>query len=394
MRHVTGLLDRNVDVHVLANREEEAAWESLGNYEQKLHSRIFHYQLPVSKKARLQGALRLTLKNMANGRYSHLKSWNLFRFNEKSHSLVFPYLYNTALDIGPVDILHCHFGRNGTFGSYLKKLGLVKKLVVTFHGYDVSSVLKTSGSKHPYQSLFEEADLLLPVSERWKQKLLELGAPEDRIQVHRVGIDVDHFNFCERYGKTKPLKIATTARFTEKKGIKYAVEAIALVRENNPALKIHYDLIGNGPLWKEIKSLVTSLGLLDCIKLHGALPHQKVQALLGQADIFMLPSVTAENGDQEGIPVSLMEAMASGMPVLSTIHSGIPELIEEGVSGYLVPERNSEALAERIIYLSRNSHDWKRMGKAGRTKIDKDYNINMQNAKLLDLYKELLVDRK
>ncbi|RUR54374.1 colanic acid biosynthesis glycosyltransferase WcaL [Vreelandella populi] len=391
MQHVTGLLDNNIDVHVLAHRGMDAAWESLGSYQEALKSRVWYYQAPSKKIGRFKGALSRTMHHLAQGNTSYLRSWNIFRFGKSSVNLNLPYIYNTALDIQPVDVLHCHFGHNGVFGAYLKKLGFAKKLVVTFHGHDVSAALQANTSKNIYGPVFEEADLILPVSEFWKDKLLDMGAPESRVFVHRVGIDVSRFSYRERVANSRPLKIITTARLVEKKGLAYAIQAVAQVKKDHPEIKFHYDIIGEGPLSEEIKNLVTSLEITDCIKLHGALPHGEVQKLLADADIFILPSVKAKNGDQEGIPVSLMEAMASGMPVLSTLHSGIPELVDNGVSGYLVPERNVTELAEKIVYLAQRPESWSELGQAGRTKVEQDYNKDYQNTLLVDMYRKLIV---
>lgn len=390
MQHVTGLLDNNIDVHVLAHRGMDAAWKSLGAYQEALKSRVWYYQAPKGKLDRIQGILRQSIHHISNGNSSYLKSLNIFRFGKSALNLNVPYIYNTALDIKPVDILHCHFGHNGVFGAYLKKLGFAKKLVVTFHGHDVSAALQANTSKNLYKPLFEEADLILPVSEYWKSKLLDMGAPESHVFVHRVGIDVKRFSYRERIASTKPLKIITTARFVEKKGLAYAIQAVAQVKRYHPEIRFLYDIIGEGPLSEEIKNLVTSLEVSDCVKLHGALPHGDVQKLLADADVFILPSIKANNGDQEGIPVSLMEAMASGMPVLSTFHSGIPELVENDVSGYLVPERDIIALAEKIVYLAERPESWPKIGQAGRDKVEKDYNKDHQNSLLIDMYHKIL----
>jgi colanic acid/amylovoran biosynthesis glycosyltransferase len=287
------------------------------------------------------------------------------------------------------DVLHCHFGPVGTLGAHLKHLGLVKKLVVTFHGQDVSRAIASSVS-NPYESVFEQADLILPISDRWYDALSKLGAPTDRMFVHRVGIDVNRFSYRERIASSKPLRIITTARFVEKKGLSYAIHAIAKVKKDHPEIKFYYDVIGEGPLSEEIENLVTSLEITDCVKLHGALPHGEVQKLLADADIFILPSIKAKNGDQEGIPVSLMEAMASGMPVLSTFHSGIPELVDNNVSGYLVPEQDIAALAEKIVYLAERPESWSELGQAGREKVEKDYNKDNQNTLLIQMYRKLI----
>lgn len=390
MQHVTGLLDNDLDVNVLAHRGMDAAWESLGSYQEPLKSRVWYYQAPLNKINRIKGILSQAVYHLTRGNPNYLKSMNIIRFGKNSINLNLPYIYNTALAIQPVDILHCHFGHNGVFGASLKRLGFAKKLVVTFHGHDVSVALQNNTSKKIYRSVFEEADLILPVSEFWEKKLLAIGAPEDRVFVHRVGIDVSHFSYRERVANSRSLRLITTARFVEKKGLSYAIQAVAQVKKEHPNIKFNYDIIGEGPLFEEIECLVSSLEISDCVKLHGALPHGDVQKLIADADVFILPSIKASNGDQEGIPVSLMEAMASGMPVLSTLHSGIPELVDDSVSGYLVPERDVNALAEKIVYLAVRPESWSRLGQAGRAKVEKNYNKDHQNRLLIDMYSKLL----
>lgn len=390
MQHVTGLLDNGIDVNVLAHRGIDAAWESLGSYQEALRSRVWYYQAPSKKINRIQGILSQTMYHLTHGNADYLRSWNILSFGKSSINLNLPYIYNMALDIQPVDILHCHFGHNGVFGAYLKRLGFAKKLIVTFHGHDVSVALQAKKSRNIYKSVFEEADLILPVSEYWKNKLLDIGAPESRVFVHRVGIDVDRFSYRERFADSKKLRIITTARFVDKKGLYYAVQAVAKLKNDYPYIKFHYDIIGEGPLSEKISDLVKSLEIADCVKLHGALPHGEVQKLLAEADVFVLPSIKANNGDQEGVPVSLMEAMASGMPVLSTLHSGIPELVENDVSGYLVPEKDINALAEKIVYLAEQPELWSKLGQAGRAKVEQDYNKKHQNARLIEIYRKLI----
>lgn len=390
MQHVTGLVERGVDVKVLANSGDAMAWSSLGQYATEIRERVWHYRMPASKRQRVSGALGKIIDHSRRRMWGYLSSFNVMAYGGKALSLQLPYVFDQALAIGPVDILHCHFGFNGVLGAHLKRLGFCRHLVVTFHGIDVSKVLDQAGNHHPYSVLFEHADLILPISHRWEKKLIELGAPADRVQVHRVGIDVDRFKYQERKSRDGSLRLATTARFTEKKGLRYAIEAVALLRRIRPDLLLRYDIIGSGAEWNDINQLIDRLGVRDLVNLHGPQPHHEVETMLAQADAFVLPSVTAANGDQEGIPVSLMEAMASGMPVLSTWHSGIPELVEDGVSGFLVPERDPEMLAERIAYLADHPDRWREMGYCGRVKVESGFNLLQQNDSLLALYLELM----
>jgi colanic acid/amylovoran biosynthesis glycosyltransferase len=388
MNHVTGLIDRGLDVTVLANSGDCHAWSSLEEYQSILKDKVFYYRLPQSGKNRIIGAAPKILSGLLGGDLKTLSTMNYSRYGRNSINLALLYAYTLAKTMPKIDVLHCHFGPVGTLGAHLKHLGLVKKLVVTFHGHDVSRAL-VSGVSNPYESVFQQADLILPISDRWYGALSNLGAPTARMSVHRVGIDVSKFRYKVRKATPGRLRIVTTARFTEKKGIRYAVEAVAKAKEKAPNLQIQYDIVGEGELLEEIRELITSLGLMASIKLHGAKSHSEVRVLLDDADIFMLPSVTASDGDQEGIPVALMEAMASGIPVVTTKHSGIPELVEDGVSGYLSSEKDSDSLAESILKLVGNPEKWAVLGAAGRAKVEREFNLETQNNRLVKLYHAL-----
>jgi len=389
LHHVTGLLDRRVDVRVVTRGSEE---EPLANAEKQgydLRGRTHYFHRMKKFHQRLKGLPGLIGKNLRRGRMEVLRALNPLQFGRPAVSLKTPWLADAYANVGHSGILHCHFGPNGVLGAYFKRLGLCERLVVTFHGYDVSQVLRKPDQKRQYDEIFRHADLILPVSEHWRGKLLELGAPADRTVVHRMGINTDYFEFRERKPHDGPMRIATTARFTEKKGLVYAVEALAMALQEHPGLDVHYDMIGDGPLRPEVERRIAELGIGDRVTLHGAITQDEVRRLLERADVFMLPSVTASDGDKEGVPVSLMEAMAMGMPVLSTWHSGIPELVEDGVSGFLVPERDAGALAGRIGRLHANRDEWAAMGRAGRDKVEREFNQDRLHDRLVEMYREI-----
>ena len=149
----------------------------------------------------------------------------------------------------------------------------------------------------------------------------------------------------------------------EKKGIEYSIRAFAQVAAKHPQAR--YDIVGDGPLHHDLAKLIAELGLADRIKLHGALAGESVRQLLSEADIFVLASVTAANGDCEGTPVSLLEAQACGVPVISTKHTGIPEIVLDGKTGFLVSERDVQGLAEKLELLISDPALRARIGRAG-----------------------------
>lgn len=295
--------------------------------------------------------------------------------------------------LGGVDLLHCHFGYRGHLAAALRSLGLIDaKIITTFHGVDMSAELTRKGADF-YNLLFRFGELFLPVSEMWARRLLELGCDPARIAVHHVGIDCSRNEFRERRLEPRsnaPVRLITVGRLVEKKGHKYTLQAIAKLRDERPDLPIMLDVVGGGALLETLKEEASDLQIEDRVTFHGALSHSHTLALLDEATIFILPSVTAEDGDMEGIPVSLMEAMARGLIVISTFHSGIPELVESGVNGFLVPERDVAALASTIEHSVRSAPRWPDMLRAGRHTVEAGFDRRKLGNRLIELYRGLL----
>jgi colanic acid/amylovoran biosynthesis glycosyltransferase len=291
----------------------------------------------------------------------------------------------------PIDVLHCHFGRQGRYAAILRSIGLLRaRIVTTFHGFDISSTLTTRGRDH-YDILFKFGDLFLPISEYWARVLRELGCDPDRIVVHHMGVDCSRKALDARNRQNnEALRLISIGRMVEKKGHQFTLQALAELRKRRPGLQISFDLVGDGPLLQDLSVEASELGLNDVVTFHGARSHRATLALLRRASVFVLPSVTSGDGDMEGIPVSLMEAMADGMPVISTYHSGIPELIDNGVSGLLVPERDASALAGALEYMIDNTPAWPQFSRAGRRKVEAEFNRHTLSSRLQELYRGLI----
>lgn len=274
-----------------------------------------------------------------------------------------------------------HYGRWGRFACALRDLGLIDGPIATvFHGRDMSSYLK----KRPdaYRSLFARGDLFLPISELWREKLLSLGAPAGRTLVHRMGVDVSRFTELPRtLAAHEPVRFISVGRMVEKKGFDDALAAFAAMRANAgpPAT---FTLIGDGELRRQLEAQAVQLGLGESLRFTGLLPHARVAEELSRAHVFVLPSRTARNGDMEGIPVALMEAMAQGLPVLATRHSGTPELVEHDVSGLLCDEGDRAALASNMSAIARAPERWPAMGGAGAARVRAEFDLKLWNDRL------------
>jgi colanic acid/amylovoran biosynthesis glycosyltransferase len=179
----------------------------------------------------------------------------------------------------------------------------------------------------------------------------------------------------------------TVARLVEKKGVAIAIQAVAIAARTARTL-LHYDIIGDGPLRASLEDLTRTLGVADIVQFHGERDKAFVAETLDRAHIFVLASVTGKDGDQEGTPVSLLEAQASGLPVLSTFHSGIPEIVSDGRSGFLVKERDAAALAERIVWLVQRPESWAAMGHEGRALVERDHDQTRLTEQLEGIYRQ------
>ncbi|MGH1351820.1 MAG: glycosyltransferase [Methyloligellaceae bacterium] len=279
------------------------------------------------------------------------------------------------------DILVAHFGPNVLLGSHVKKeiqekLNLNIPLVGVFHGYDLSKYLQKHGKQvyHQYEACI---DLFITISDYWKKLLLNIGIEEKRIKTIRLGVkEID--NEIPQPKNKRLTRILSIGRMVEKKGFDDLITAFSLIKQKDDNAIL--EIVGDGPELSRHIALAMSLKLKDSIVFSGALSHSEVMNKMCRTDLFVLASKTADNGDMEGIPVVLMEAMACGIPVISTSHSGIPELIENEVTGLLVTENSPTELAQAISKLVNNQNFAYNLACNAKVTIRKRYNQSTQNA--------------
>jgi len=386
LNQITGLIDLGHQVKIFA----------LYNKSKKIHRDVYiynlldnhlFYKIPNNRFCRIIRAFFLFFMYFYKSPFKIMSSLNFFKYGKNSLSLILFYLVGAFLK-ERFDIVHCHFGPMGIYGAYLKDLGLKGKLVTSFYGYDLSQFIQKHGDS-VYNVLFEEGDLFLQLSNNFKDKLIKLGCNKEKIIVHRIGMDMKKFNYnTKNAGVDKKIKLLTIGRLADKKGYKYIIKAIAKVIKKYS--NIEYIIAGDGPLRAELETLVDNLGLGKHVIFMGLIKDDEAVKLYEKSHIFILPSITAADGDMEGTPVVLMEAQACGLPVISTYHSGIPEVVEDGKSGFLVQEKDICAIAEKITYLIEHPDIWIEMGKAGREHINKYYNIKVLNKSLVKIYENCL----
>lgn len=307
-----------------------------------------------------------------------------------------PHVFYRAAKHHRVALLHAHLAPQGVvFLPMARRLGL--PLIVSFHGHHVYTYLNSSlALTAAAHRLFEQAALFTTVSEQMRRDVIARGCPPDKVVVHHVGVDMDQFSWYERRPGRGNTVLLTVGNFAKRKGLPDLLRALALVRDGFPEVQLR--IVGGNPFQsdveEEVRSLIKEPALCESVVLTGAKSRAEVKEEYEQADILVLPSVTTPGGEREGIPVVLMEAMATGLPVISTLHAGIPELVHDGRSGYLVPESDPPALAAAIAKLLRNPHIWRSMGQAGRTRVEKHFNLRNQIDQLQSIYNRVLSGRE
>ncbi len=328
------------------------------------------------------------------------------RYFDKIHRRIFDYsrfLYN-IIKKENVSILHAHYGNVGAAFLPLKKK-LKLPMITSFYGIDASALPKRKEILVEYQRLFSECELISVVSEDMKNDLIKIGCPKDKIKIHNLAIDLEkilsfsqlrlqkNLNFApssldpakagthnslEKDNDT--IKLISVGRLVEKKGMEYLIKAFSLVNKHHP--NTFLTIIGDGILRGKLEKLTRELKLEKAVSLKGEIPRNEVFYQMAKSDIFVLASVTSEDGDKEGTPTVLIEAQALGLPCVSTYHAGIPELIIDGKTGYLCKEKDANGLSEKIIFLIKNKHLWEKMGEKGKENTKLNYNIKMVMEKI------------
>ncbi len=281
------------------------------------------------------------------------------------------------------DIVFCHFGWMGVEAcSQIKEMDFDGKLITVFHGADMSTYLAESDGS-PYNDLFQIGDGFLPISNFWEQKLSSMGADPKKLKVHRMGVYPAKFQYSPRIPQADaPFHFISVGRLAEKKGTEFIIRGCEKLRATYPELAFNLTLVGDGPLENDLKQLAIDLGVSDIIEFTGNLPNSEVAEKLAHSDAFVLPSVTASNGDMEGIPVALMEAMASGLPVISTIHSGIPELVKHEKTGLLAAERDVMELSAAMHKTITAPDQVAKLTQNARKLIESEFNNEIWNTRL------------
>ena len=307
-----------------------------------------------------------------------------------------PAPYESLLQGRRPALIHAHFGIEGVYALPLAKR-LHIPLVTTFHGFDATlstAALLSSPAWMNYplhrRKLAQEGALFLCASSFIRDRILALGFPEARTRTHYIG--VDWRGVVPRDPMEETRTILHVARLADVKGTKYLIRAFALLASKYADVQLV--IIGDGPRRQSLQALAKSLGVQTRVQFLGAQAHSEVLAHMRRATMLVLPSVRTITGRVEGLGMVLLEAAATGIPVVASHIGGIPEGVLNGRTGFLVPERDSEALARRIGDLLSDPAMRIRMGAQARALVEQRFDIRTQTEILEGLYDEVLSDER
>ncbi len=292
----------------------------------------------------------------------------------------------TLLALRPADLMHIYFGHTG-----VHLLPFIQEwhqpCVVSFHGMDIQLRPEQAGYDSQMQELLRTVPLVLARSESLLARLEALGCPREKLRLNRTGIPLDDFPFLAR---TVPddgaWRFVQACRLIEKKGLRTALRAFAQFHALHP--RAHFTIAGDGPMQAEVERLAADLGIAGAVELRGFLSQRELAELYAQSHLFLHPSEMTADQNQEGVPNSMLEAMATGLPVLATRHGGIPEAVAHERSGLLVAEKDDAALSAAIVRLTENHGMWRAFGEAAERAVRAEFSHTRAIERLEAFYDE------
>jgi colanic acid/amylovoran biosynthesis glycosyltransferase len=293
-----------------------------------------------------------------------------------------------VLDETRARLLHIYFGH---IAVHLVPLIRTWKnpSIVSFHGADVTVDMNKQAYRGATRRMLDSVKLVLVRSDSLRRALVDLGCDSTKIEIQRTGIPLEEFLFRERsFPQDDQWRFVQAGRLIEKKGLPVTLRAFAIFLRQYPKAKL--TIAGEGPLLDELQNLARELNIQDHVSFTGFVSQEQLRDLYYRSHIFLHPSQTGHDGNQEGIPNSMLEAMASGLPVFATDHGGIPEAIENGVSGVLVRERDHEALADALLSSAQDSTFLSRIARSGAEVVRKNFDLRIQAQRLEEIYLRLI----
>jgi colanic acid/amylovoran biosynthesis glycosyltransferase len=283
-------------------------------------------------------------------------------------------------------LLHIYFGQIAVHLLPLIR-AWERPSIVSFHGADVLVDMNKPAYREATRRMLNAVNLVLVRSESLRRAVIDLGCNEGKVQIQRTGIPLDEFPVRERTfiaGEATEWRFVQAGRLIEKKGLPVTLRAFAVFLGQYPNATL--TIAGEGPLLGQLQDLARDLNIDRRVSFTGFVSPEQLREIYYASHIFLHPSQTGRDGNQEGVPNSMLEAMASGLPVFATEHGGIPEAIENGVSGVLVPERDHEKLAAALLGAAKDPGFLSRIAHNGAESVRRNFDLRVQAQKLEDIY--------
>jgi colanic acid/amylovoran biosynthesis glycosyltransferase len=284
------------------------------------------------------------------------------------------------------DLMHIYFGHTGVhLLPFIEEWN--KPCVVSFHGADVASKQDVADYDRKLRRLFRAVPLILARSQSLADRLVQLGCPPDRLRINRTGVPLNEFPLMQRDPPVKGhWRLLQACRLIPKKGVSTSIRAFAILQREFPNAELY--IAGKGPLQPKLEGLVAQLGIADKVHFCGFLTQKELLNLYFTSHLFLHPSETELDQNQEGIPNSVLEAMSTGLAIVATRHGGIPEAVEHGRTGLLVKEGDFVSFAESIAAILRSPHAFREMGWLASESVAVNFEQSEQVRQLESFYAE------
>ena len=313
------------------------------------------------------------------------------KFVERRPPIVYRGEYQTLdslLERHGADLMHIYFGHTGVhLLPFIEQWD--KPCVVSFHGADVAQKPEIKDYPAKLRRLFNAVPLVFARSQSLVDRLVHLGCPPEKLRINRTGIPLNEFPFVDREPpQDGKWRVVQACRLIPKKGVATSLRAFAIFKKDNPGAE--FFIAGKGPLQSELEMLAGGLGILRDVHFVGFLPQPKLLELYASSHLFLHPSEISPNQDQEGVPNSVLEAMATGLPVVATRHGGIPEAVDHGRTGFLVAEEDHVGLANAMQLITSSPASLKQMGERAHAAVVERFGQDAQIDQLESFYEEAI----
>lgn len=293
--------------------------------------------------------------------------------------------FRHVLRKGGITAIHAHFGTNAVdILPFAKKYKI--PLAVTFHGFDASQALSDKRYRKKLPKLFEYASAIIIVSNHMKETL-DLKRWIEKVHLIPCGVNINEFEVNKTKDDTDIVRILHSGRLTGKKGVPDLIRVFHKLSDTHNNIELH--IVGDGEEINICKDLVNKFDIKQSVKFYGSVSREKVRQIMEKSDIFVLNSRVDDNGDMEGTPVTLLEAMSVKIPVISTYHAGIPDVVKDGLNGLLVPEKDNRALENALDVLINDRSKRCQLSEKARETVENEHTVELMQQKIKKVFETI-----